>query len=157
MNSLKRKKIWKNKKTDGSGNTLVVTQELTQDLAPGGSSYLAVSFEIESSTTDELGRSKKIRRRVGVDPAFLDDFTNAVRALRDANDQPYDRNEATVQVRYEMTSGLIVMLEIPAYDSLENRRTKFVIAEGDSIRFVIGATHPELAQFMLDLRNAVEQ
>lgn len=156
MNALERRKIWQNKKTDSAGNTLVVTKRVFQELAPGGSSDLHCGIVIESAATDEYGRS--LRRSVGfpVDDRFISELTNAVRALRDANEAPQNRNEALVQIRYggRGSSGLVVMMEIPPYDAPEKRTPRFVIGNGSTIGFVI-PTHPELAELLHELQTAL--
>jgi hypothetical protein len=158
MNALERRTIWKNKKTDSAGNTLVVTRRVFQDLAPGGSSELRVGIEIESAATDEYGRP--LRRSLGfpVDDGFIAELTNAVRALRDANEAPQNKSEALVQIRYGGRSGgtsaLVVMIEIPPYDAPEKRNPRFVIGNGSTIGFVI-PSHPELAELLHELQTAV--
>jgi hypothetical protein len=137
MDNLIHKTIWIDKKEDSEKNTLIVRIERMQKFGlnqPPATSNCTI--EIVSDGEDELGRPCKKRLKIKVDTALLSQIRDAASAIKqsDVNFRP---SETTNQLRYEVESPLVVMWEVPPYETLPGK-ARYVIGNGEDIRFILG-------------------
>ena len=139
MNSLKRKTIWEDNKEDDEKNTLIVRIKETQTIgSPEPSPKKRTgSVKIVSPGEDEYGRPCKKRLRIDVDQAFVSEIKDAVGAI--CSSEPRFRpSETTSQVRYEGKSRLVVMWEVLPFATMSELKPRYVIGNGEDIRFILG-------------------
>ena len=75
--------------------------------------------------------------RIDVDQAFVSEIKDAVGAI--CSSEPRFRpSETTSQVRYEGKSRLVVMWEVLPFATMSELKPRYVIGNGEDIRFILG-------------------
>ncbi len=136
MASLIHKLIWEDKKgPDDEGNILIVRIEHGPKKRTG-------LIEVVSPAEDEYGRPCK--KRLQISGTAFSEVMAARKTFEDIDNQRGFRfnttsDGATIQLRYEGTSPLVVMCEVAPYTTPAEITRRYVIGDGKDVRFVIGS------------------
>ena len=158
MASLIHKIVWEDKDgPDDEGNTLIVRIEDTRSAGKALPKKRTGRIEIVSPAEDEYGRPYK--KRLRIDGALLAELRDATRAFEGVLDErggfklDTTSDGATIQVRFEGTSPLVVMFEVPPFTTPAEMKPRYVIGNGEDIRFVF-ASLKNLRGFCAKLETA---
>jgi hypothetical protein len=163
MKPLVRKTIREyQREADAEGNTLLLRIEKKQSFevpisgttAKATPAEYSCIAEISSPAKDDYGKPLKRRMKIQADNSIIDGLKEGMRSMEAINFS-FSPSDGVTQVRHNATDTLVLMYEIPPHKRPNEIQTRYVIGDGEDIRFILG-TFESVRDFIYEMENAIK-
>ena len=154
MNSLKRRRIWEEmKEPDEKGCRLTVRIEETRTVGSSKPPTKSCKIKIIPPVEDEFGWPSLEPRDIEIDSQAVSSLGNAIQAIEQADHPRPSLSNITVELRYQVTKGLILIYETLPSKSPAAIKSRFTIEDGRN-RFIIGS-YDQLDKLYCHLKETI--